>query len=309
MLRGLPHAIVLSLSIVATIANSTDLQAADAAVDYLKDIKPLLTAKCVACHGGLRQKSNLRLDTVKFAFKGGDNGPAIKAGDSSNSPLIEAVLGTSGRTKMPIDAEELKPDQIDIIRRWIDAGAKAPDDEPVADPRDHWAFKKPVGQVFNLPRPAGQVENLPHKNPIDSFLAVEHAARNLTPFPEADKATLLRRVYLDLIGLPPSRDELHDFLNDTEPDAYERVVERLLTSEHFGERWARWWLDLAHYADSDGYLQDFIRPVAWRFRQWVVDAFNRDLPFDQFTIEQLAGDLLPNARHHSGWAPASCATR
>ena len=297
MLRGLPHAILLSLSIVTMIANSTDLHAADTAnppVDYLKDIKPLLTAKCVACHGGLRQKGNLRLDTAKFAFKGGDSGPAIKAGDSSNSPLIDAVLGANGRTKMPIDAEELKPEQIDIIRRWIDSGAKAPDDEPVADPRDHWAFKKPVGQVFNLPRPAGQVENLPHKNPIDSVLAVEHVSRSLTPLPEADKATLLRRVYLDLIGLSPSRDELHEFLNDTEPDAYERVVDRLLESPEHSQRWARQWMDIWRYSDWYGSrggneLRNSRRHI-WRWRDWIIESLAADKGYDRMIVEMLAAD-------------------
>jgi len=121
------------------------------------------------------------------------------------------------------------------------------------------------------------------------------AAESVAPAPAADRVTLIRRVTLDLTGLPPTLLEVDAFVNDSRPDAYERVVQRLLTSDHFGERWARWWLDLAHYGDSDGYLQDFLRPVAWRYRQWVVDAFNRDVPFDQMTIQQLAGDLLPNA--------------
>lgn len=135
----------------------------------------------------------------------------------------------------------------------------------------------------------------PNGLPIDRFIRARLAQEGIEPSPPADRATLVRRVTLDLIGLPPTPLEVDAFVNDLRPDALERVVDRLLASEHFGERWARWWLDLAHYADSDGYLQDFVRPTAWRYRQWVVDAFNRDLPFDRFTIEQLAGDLLPSA--------------
>ena len=145
---------------------------------------------------------------------------------------------------------------------------------------------------------------------MDRFIRARLSQERIAPSPEADRATLIRRVTLDLTGLPPTPLEVDAFVNDTRGDAYERVVDRLLASPHFGERWARWWLDLAHYADSDGYLQDFIRPAAWRYRDWVVDAFNRDMPFDQFTIEQLAGDLLPDARRsRSASPPASSATR
>ena len=299
MLRGLPHAILLSLSIVTMIANSTDLHAADTAnppVDYLKDVKPLLTAKCVACHGGLRQKGNLRLDTAKFALKGGDSGPAIIAGDSSKSVLIEAILGANGRTKMPIDGEELKPEQIELLRRWVDSGAKAPDDELVANPRDHWAFKKPVGQVFNLPRPARQVENLPHENPIDAFIAAEHKQRGITPLPEADKPTLLRRVYLDLVGIPPTRDELLAFLNDHEADAYERVVDKLLDSPLHAQRWAKHWMDIWRYSDWYGSrggneLRNSRRHI-WRWRDWIIESLAADKGYDRMIVEMLAADEI-----------------
>lgn len=150
----------------------------------------------------------------------------------------------------------------------------------------HWAFIPP--QRVEPPTVPGSPQA------IDRFIRARLAREKIHPAPEADRTTLIRRLSFDLTGLPPAPLEVDAFLNDPRPDAYERVVERLLASEHFGEKWARWWLDLAHYADSDGYLQDFIRPVAWRYRQWVVEAFNRDQPFDQFTIEQLAGDLLPD---------------
>ena len=166
----------------------------------------------------------------------------------------------------------------------------------------HWAYIPP--------RPVEPPALPASESPIDRFVRARLAQEGIEPSPPADRATLIRRVTLDLIGLPPTPLEVDAFVNDSRADAFERVVDRLLASEHFGERWARWWLDLAHYADSDGYLQDFVRPMAWRYRQWVVDAFNRDLPFDQFTIEQLAGDLLPGSRRsNSESPPAFCATR
>src|SRR5439155_26154064 len=167
-------------------------------VDYLKDIKPLLTAKCVSCHGPLRQKGKLRLDTAKFIVTGGESGAAVIAGDSATSVLIEAVLGENGRTKMPAEGDPLKPEQIELLRKWIDAAAKAPDDEPIADPRDHWAFQKPIRA--KTPRRHPEIENQKSKieNPIDVFIAAEHEQRGLTPLPPADKPTLLPRAWLDL---------------------------------------------------------------------------------------------------------------
>ncbi len=289
------------------------------AVDYLRDIKPLLTAKCVACHGGLRQKGNLRLDTAKFIAKGSESGSAVVANDSAKSTLIEAVLGTNGRTKMPIDGEALTPDQIELLRRWIDSGAKGPDDEPVADPRDHWAFKKPVRpvvQASSLPlknsKPldapslsesekarAGkpgelQAGSLHYENAIDSFIGIEQQRRNLTPLPSADKATLLRRVFIDLVGLPPTTHELHDFLNDESPDAYEKVVDRLLDSPQHAQRWARHWMDIWRYSDWYGSrggneLRNSRRHI-WRWRDWIIDSLAANKPFDRMIVEMLAAD-------------------
>lgn len=296
MRRDLPQVCLISLSLffLSLIVGRTNLLAdgvVNPPVDYLKDVKPLLTAKCVACHGGLRQRGNLRLDTAKFAIKGGDSGPAIVVGNSAKSPLIEALLGENGRTKMPVEGEPLKPDQIETLRRWIDTGAKAPDDEPVADPRDHWAFKKPTRPPVPLPKGEGTGHQL---NSIDSFLAVEQETRGLVPLLEADKATLLRRVYLDLIGLPPNRDELHDFLNDTEPDAYERVVDRLLESPEHARRWARHWMDIWRYSDWYGrrHVPDVWNsaPQIWRWRDWIVRSLNEDHGYDRMIREMLAAD-------------------
>ncbi len=274
-----------------------------AEIDYLTEVKPLLTAKCVACHGGLRQRGNFRLDTAKFALKGGDSGPTIVVGNSAKSVLIEAVLGENGRTKMPLEGEPLKPEQIEILRRWIDAGAKAPADEPVADPRDHWAFKKPVkSQIPNLKsqisNSSAPIENQKSKNenPIDLFIAAEQQSRGLTPLSEADRATLLRRVFIDLIGLPPTSDELHEFLNDYEPDAYERVVDRLLESPEHARRWARHWMDIGRYRDWYGSrggneLRNSRRHI-WRWRDWIIESLAANKGYDRMIVEMLAADEI-----------------
>ena len=294
MRRGFLKAAILCLTL--STSRLAAAESSEAAVDYLKEVKPLLTAKCVACHGGLRQKGNLRLDTAKFAIKGGDSGPAIVAGDSTKSVLIEAILGDNGRTKMPIEGEPLKPEQIEILRRWIDAGAKAPADEPVADPRDHWAFKKPVR--LTVPPLKSEISNFEShiSNPLDLFIAAEHESRGLAPLPEADKATLLRRVFIDLIGLPPTSDELRDFLNDNEPDAYDRVVDRLLESPEHARRWARHWMDIWRYSDWYGSrggneLRNSRRHI-WRWRDWIIESLAADKGYDRMIVEMLAADEI-----------------
>ncbi|MBC7818701.1 MAG: DUF1549 domain-containing protein, partial [Planctomycetaceae bacterium] len=283
------------LTLIAATLNIDAAESPNAPVDYLKDVKPLLTAKCIACHGGLRQKGNLRLDTAKLAMKGGDSGPAIVVGDSTKSVLIEAVLGANGRTKMPIEGEPLKPEQIELFRRWIDAGAKLPDDEPVADPRDHWAFKKPARPQMPV-RPPIENQKSKIENPIDAFIAAEHESRGLTSLREADKATLLRRVFIDLIGLPPTSDELHEFLNDNAPDAYERVVDGLLESPEHARRWARHWMDIWRYSDWYGSrggneLRNSRRHI-WRWRDWIIESLAADKGYDRMIVEMLAADEI-----------------
>ncbi len=283
------------LLLVACLLSLLTTPAVAADVDYLSDVKPLLTVKCVACHGPLRQKGNLRLDTAKFISKGGESGSAV-ANDSAKSALIEAVLGTNGRTKMPIDGEALTPNQIELLRRWIDNGAKGPEDEPIADPRDHWAFKKPVRS--HIPDLKSQIPNLESKpsNPIDSFIAVEQTQRNLTPLPLADKATLLRRVFIDLVGLPPTTHELREFLNDESPDAYEKVVDRLLESPEHAQRWARHWMDIWRYSDWYGSrggneLRNSRRHI-WRWRDWIIESLAANKGYDRMIVEMLAGDEI-----------------
>jgi mono/diheme cytochrome c family protein len=270
-----------------------DLARATDADDYLRNVKPLLARRCVECHGPDKQKSGLRLDTAKAILRGGNSGPAVLANKSADSRLIRAVSGVKGVRPMPPDGERLSEKEVALLRSWIDAGAAAPANEvaskPASDPRKHWAFRAPVRTELPAVR-----DELWARNPIDRFILARLEKEKIRPSAEADRVTLIRRVNLDLTGLPPSPPEVDDFLEDQRPDAYERLVDRLLASPHYGERWGRHWLDLARYADSNGFNIDAPRSV-WRYRDWVIDALNRDQPFDQFTIEQLAGDLLPSA--------------
>ncbi len=266
---------------------------ADEPINYVRDVKPLLARHCVMCHGPTKQRGDLRLDTAAHAMEGGNSGPAIVPGKSAASRLVRAIRAANDVPRMPPgDRPRLTDKEIAILAAWIDQGAKAPAKEetvgggPVSD---HWAFKAPVRPA--LPR----LRNEPWaKNPIDCFILARLEKEGITPSPEADRATLIRRVTLDLLGLPPSPAEVEAFVNDPAPDAYEKLVDRLLASPHYGERWARHWLDLARYADSNGFNIDAPRTI-WPYRDWVIDALNRDLPFDRFVIEQIAGDLLPNA--------------
>lgn len=263
-----------------------------AGVDYLRDVKPLLSQHCWKCHGPLDQRGELRLDTAAFALSGGDRGPAIQPGNPDDSLLVQAVLGTAHDLRqMPLRDPALAPDQIETIRRWIAEGAPAPADEQPADPlaqgRDHWSFTAPQ----RPPVPEVTQHAARSTNPVDAFIVSRLVQENLTPSPEADRHTLIRRLSLDLTGLPPTAAAVAAFATDPQPGAYERLVERLLDSPRYGERWGRWWLDLARYADSNGYSIDAPRSI-WLYRDWVINAFNRDLPYDDFVIQQIAGDIL-----------------
>lgn len=233
----------------------------------------------------------LRLDTKKAALAGGSSGPAFIPGRSAESRLIRRVMGEGREARMPLGGKPLTDDQIAALRRWIDAGAPWPNDETGAGHglRKHWAYVKPVRPpVPETGRPSWV------RNPIDAFVLQRLDKEGLSPSPDAPRDVLLRRLSLDLIGLPPSPEEVDAFLADKSPGAYDKAVSRLLDSPHFGERWARPWLDLARYADTNGYEKDRRRSI-WKYRDWVIQAFNRDLPFDRFTIEQIAGDMLPGA--------------
>jgi hypothetical protein len=262
-------------------------------VDYARDVQPILTRHCVSCHGPQKQRSSLRLDSVTAARKGGASGPAIVPGKSSESLLIRAVTGAEDIVAMPPKGPRLEAEQIALLRAWIDGGAAIPASETVMHAGGargkHWAFQPLVRAPLPAVHTTGWV-----RNPIDRFILARLEKDGIRPSPEADRATLLRRVSLDLTGLPPTPNEIDDFLADVRPDAYERVVDRLLGSPHFGERWGRHWLDLARYADSNGYSIDAPRSI-WKYRDWVITALNKNMPFDQFVIAQLAGDLLPGA--------------
>jgi hypothetical protein len=256
--------------------------AADAAkaVDYSRDVQPILTAHCYACHGPDegKRKAKLRLDQRASALK-----KAIKPGDAANSPLVERITNTDPEEVMPPPKSKKEPltaAQVETLRRWIDQGAKFD---------THWAYVKPVRPPLPPVKNPAWV-----RNPIDAFVAAGQEAHGLAPAPEADRVTLIRRLSFDLIGLPPTPEEVEAFVNDPSPDAYEKLVDRLLASKHFGERMADYWLDAVRYADTGGYHSDNHRDV-WLFRDYVINAFNANKSFDQFTVEQLAGDLLPDA--------------
>ncbi|HVX14493.1 MAG TPA: PSD1 and planctomycete cytochrome C domain-containing protein [Pirellulales bacterium] len=268
---------------------------ADEPLDYIRDIRPILAKHCYECHGPEKQKAGLRLDSVAAAKAGGNSGAAFVSGKAGESLLIAAVLGNGDVTRMPEDRPPLVADEIERLKRWIDQGAIAPaDDSPVATKTAtsrHWAFQPLANPaVPSVSQPAWV------RNPIDAFVLarLDREMPSLPPSPEADRAMLARRLSLDLTGLLPSPAEVEAFLADTSPDAYERLVDRLLDSPRFGEKWARHWLDQARYADSNGYTIDSGRSI-WKYRDWVIDSLNRDLPFDEFAVAQLAGDMLPGA--------------
>ncbi|HYE98256.1 MAG TPA: DUF1549 domain-containing protein, partial [Planctomycetota bacterium] len=259
-------------------------------VDFVRDVRPILEAACVKCHGAKKPRAQLRLDAREPALKGGLSGPAILPGKGAESLLVRLLTVEDEAERMPQKAPALSPGQIDLLKRWIDEGAVWPDAAAgEARGQAHWAYVKPRRPPVPPVRDAGWV-----RTPVDAFVLARLEREGLAPSPEAPRETLLRRVSLDLVGLPPSPEEIDAFLADGAPDAYERVVDRLLASPHYGERWARPWLDLARYADTNGFNFD-TRRTMWKWRDWVVDALNRDLPFDRFTIEQIAGDLLPDA--------------
>ena len=263
---------------------------AEDAIDYTNQVRPVLRARCTACHGVLKQKSSLRLDTAALALKGGKNGPAITPGDAGASALIERVSAADESERMPPEGEALKPAEIAALRAWIAEGAKAPaDEQPERDPRDHWAFRTPV-------RPSVPVIETGDwaQNPIDAFIAAEHQKRGLTPQQAADKRVWLRRVSLDLIGLPPTREELDAFAADQSAGAHDRVVTRLLASPQYGERWGRHWMDIWRYSDWWGLGAEVrnSQKHIWHWRDWIVESLNADKGYDQMVREMLAADEL-----------------
>jgi hypothetical protein len=274
--------------------HSDDVEPQKAAyADYRRDVKPVLEARCTTCHGATRHKGGLRLDTTAAIRKGSGSGAVIVPGNSANSVLIAAVTGAEDRRRMPPKGEPLSAEQIALLKAWIDGGAPGPKDDDndslPATSGSHWAFRPPVQP------PVPEVGNKKWTgNPIDAFLAAEQEKKELTPNPLLSNGLLLRRVCIDLNGLPPTREELRAFLDDTSKDAYEKAVDRLLASPRYGERWGRHWMDVWRYSDPDGRKAKndiwWSNAYIWHWRDWIIQSLNADKGYDRMIVEMLAGD-------------------
>ncbi|MFT5323510.1 MAG: mono/diheme cytochrome c family protein [Planctomycetaceae bacterium] len=292
---------IINSVFLQTVLMSNTLMATEP-VDYLRDIKPILKERCVACHGALKQEAELRLDTAALILKGGDSGAAIQASNAERSLLIDRVSAEDESDRMPPEGESLSPQQVDLLKAWINQGAKSPEDEhPEADPTKHWAFQKPVRTVA-----PGVKDQQEVRNGIDPFIVARLERATLKPLPIAEKHVLLRRVYLDLIGVPPTRKELHAFLADKSPIAYEIVVDQLLNDSRYGERWARHWMDIWRYSDWYGrrHVPDVWNsaPQIWRWRDWIVNSLNQDHGYDRMLREMLAADEISPEDKEAGYA-------
>lgn len=298
---------VVSVLIVAVLL-VPHVQAVEPTDHFESKVRPILIQSCIKCHGPEKQKGGLRLDSKAGWQTGGENGPAIKPGKPEESLLIKAVRGADGTAQMPPNGK-LTPAEIAALVQWVKDGAVDPRDGgparlggmTLAEARKWWAFQ-PVS------RPAIPKTKTPTANPIDAFIVARLEAKGLKLSPPADKRTLIRRATYDLTGLPPTPEEVEAFLKDTSPNAYEKLIDRLLASPAYGERWGRHWLDLVRYADSAGENSDHPLPHAWRYRNWVIDAFNRDVPYDVFLREQLAGDILATKSPDAHYASRIIAT-
>jgi mono/diheme cytochrome c family protein len=250
-------------------------------VDFNRDIRPIFNSQCITCHGGVKQASGVSFSYREQALGKGKSGrPIVVPGRPGASELIARVTSHDPEVRMPLHGMPLSSQQIELLRRWIKEGAVW---------QNYWAFVPPSPQAPPAVKYASWV-----RQPLDRFILARLEKERLAPAPEADKAELLRRVSLDLTGMPPTPEEQAAFLADTSPNAYEKQVDRLLASPRYGERWASMWLDLARYGDTKGFEKDRARPGTWTYRDWVIDAFNRNLPYDRFVITQMAGDLLPH---------------
>jgi hypothetical protein len=263
---------------------------------FREQVSPILSRRCIGCHGPHQQEAGLSLATADAFQAGGDSGPPVIAGDADGSLLIEMIAGPE--PAMPKDTAALTEEEVAVIRRWIAAGAVWPEgwvvEEAAVEDHDWWSLQP----LERPPLPAVEVaDRTLVRNAIDAFVFAQLRRHGLAPSPEADRRTLIRRLYFDLTGLPPTYDEVQAFVQDTHPLAYERLVDRLLSSPHYGERWARHWLDVVHYGDTHGYDKDKLRPNAWPYRDYVIRSFNSDKPYARFVCEQIAGDVLwPDTR-------------
>jgi len=265
---------------------------ASASPSFVRDIRPILEQRCFGCHGAEKQKADLRLDRRDSFRKGGESGPIAIPGKAGESLLIRLVEGRDPTRVMPPEGDRLTAEQANLLRRWIDGGAVWPDEAPGAAVEDdrHWSFR-PIGRP-RIPTVVGDsgFGLATSGSPIDAFVGERLAAAGLSHSPEASRLVLIRRLYLVMLGLPPTPSEVDAFVSDPNPGAFERLVDRVLDDPRYGERWGRHWLDVIRFAETNGFETNRERPNAWRFRDYVIEAFNRDLPFNQFIREQIAGD-------------------
>lgn len=312
MPRSLVSCLVVAVAVLLAVrgpgAQAPQPVAAQPPVDFAADVRPLLEAKCLGCHGDTLKLSRLDLRTRESAIDGGAHGPSLVPGQAEKSRMYRLVAGLE-EPAMPMRGPALTAAEVATLKRWIDAGAPwdagaamssatpaiaAIEERPITDEeRAYWAFTPPV----QVPLPEAARPGLEH--PIDRFLEQARARQGLVAAPRADRRTLVRRAYLDLLGLPPAPADVDRFVADDRPDAWERLVDALLASPHYGERYGRHWLDVARYADSGGFEYDVHRPNAWRYRDYVIRSFNTDKPYDQFLIEQMAGDEIDAVTHDS----------
>ena len=279
---GLSAAIFMLFACPAAAQTPAPGKTGESTVEFARDVRPIFVEKCLNCHGPDKAEGGLRLNRPEAALAKLDSGErAIVEGDLEASEIIRRITSDDPEKRMPPEGEPLTAEQIARIQNWIAGGANW---------ALHWAYRP-----IQLPLPPRIKNKKWPLNEIDFFVLARLETAGISPSPAADRHTLIKRLYCDLIGLPPKPAVVDAFVDDRSRQAYEMLVDRLLASAHFGERWGRHWLDKARYADSDGYEKDRPRPNAWRYRDWVIDAVNNDMPFDQFTIEQLAGDLLPSA--------------
>ena len=277
----------IGIAAIMTVAIAcTMVRAQERSPDFVRDVAPLLQRRCLSCHSGAEPKGEFSLQTAEAALSGG----YIEPGEASESHLVELITPVAGKAEMPKDADPLTSDEIAVIRKWIDEGAKWPQgltlQEPRVDDFDWWSYRPPIRP------PVPEIDHRWAKSAIDKFILDKLNKKGLTPSEPADRRTLIRRVTYDLIGLPPTHEEVDRFVHDTGPQAYEKLVDRLLRSKHYGERWARHWLDVVKYADTHGYDKDKLRGNAWPYRDYVIRSFNEDKPYSRFVQEQIAGDVL-----------------
>lgn len=275
-----------AILVITTLGANPPGAGSPSAIDYVRDVKPILSRRCVACHGALKQSSALRLDTAAAIRVGGDAGPAVEPGHSDESLLVDKVIGHDGR-RMPPEGEPLTDPEVQVLRRWIDAGASAPPETPAPSPLDHWSYRPPIRPAIPL-----VADPADRGNPIDAFLAADRGRRGLVASRESTRSEGLRRVALGLTGLAPTREELRAYLADESTGAYEAAVDRLLSSPAHGERWGRHWMDVWRYSDWAGYGAEVreSKPHIWRWRDWIVASLNADKGYDRMVVEMLAGD-------------------